>query len=82
MLDTGVWDDPCRTRLKQFLTDPRAVDALTLMFCGGHSSIGRDTISKFVDVDEYLGLVEQRLGASDIHESVRVALERAKRLPF
>jgi hypothetical protein len=30
MIDTGVWDDDCRARVKDFLTDPRAVDALTL----------------------------------------------------
>jgi hypothetical protein len=52
------------------------------MFYGGSSSIGRDTVSKIAGLDEYLGSVEQRLGASDMHESVRVALEKAKDLPF
>ena len=82
MLDTGAWDDACRKRLKEFLTDPKALDALTLLFYGEGFSIGRETISKIVDLDEYLGSVERRLGAIDLHPSARVALEKAKDLPF
>lgn len=78
MVDTGSWDDACRDRLKEFLTDPRAVDAVTLMFYGAHYTTGRDFISKFTDLDEYLALVDRRLAASDLHESVRLALEKAK----
>lgn len=82
MLNIGVWDDACKARLQEFLADPKAVDALTLMFYGGSWAIGRDTVSKIVGLDEYLGSVEQRLGASDMHPSVRVALEKAKDSPF
>jgi len=71
MLDTGEWDNACRIRVKEFLTDPKAVDALTLLFYGEGYGTGRETISKLVDLDEYLGLVDQRRGASDMHESVR-----------
>jgi hypothetical protein len=78
MIDTGVWDDDCRARVKDFLTDPRAVDALTLMFYGDGYTTGRDTISKMVDLKEYLQLVDQRLATGDLDEPVRLALEKAK----
>jgi energy-coupling factor transporter ATP-binding protein EcfA2 len=81
MLDTGAWDDTCRTRLKEFLIDPKALDALTLLFYGEGFTTGRETISKIVDLHEYLQSVEERLGATDLHASVRVALEKAKDLP-
>ena len=77
MVDTGVWDDACRTRLKEFLGDAKAVDALTLMlFGGGYTQ--REEVAKILDLDEYLRLVERRLGATDMHQSVRAALEKAK----
>jgi hypothetical protein len=78
MVDTEIWDDACRDRLKEFLADPRAVDTVTLMFYGAHYMTGRDFISKFTDLDQYLALVDQRLATSDLHESVRLALEKAK----
>jgi hypothetical protein len=78
MVDTKIWDDACRNRLNEFLADPRAVDAVTLMFYGAHYTTGRDFISKFTDLDQYLALVDQRLATSDLHESVRLALEKAK----
>jgi len=77
MVDTRVWDDACRARLREFLVDPLAVDALTLLLFGGGFT-PREQVSRILDLDEYLGLVERRLGASDMHESVRTALEKAK----
>ena len=82
MLNTGVWDDACRARLREFLTNSKAVDALTLLFYGESSAVGRDTVSEIIGLDEYLGSVEQRLAGGDMHESARVALEKAKDLPF
>jgi hypothetical protein len=77
MLDAGAWDDACREQLKSYLGNPEAVDALTLMlFDGGFTP--RELISKLVDMHEYLRLVNQRLGASDMDESIRAALEKAK----
>jgi hypothetical protein len=78
MLDTGAWDDACRGRLKEFLVDPKAVDALTLMFFGNGYTTGREALSRIVDLDKYLGAVDQRLSTGDAHESVRMALEKAK----
>lgn len=78
MVDTGIWDNACRDRLKEFIADPQAMDALTLMFFGAHYTTGRDFISKLTDLNEYLALVDQRLAAGDLHETVRLALEKAK----
>ena len=82
MVDAGIWDDACREGLKRFLADPHAVDALTLTFFGAHYTTARDFISKLTGLDEYLALVDQRLAAGDMHESVRVALEKAKNSIF
>jgi hypothetical protein len=48
------------------------------MFYGGDLTTDRDTISKIVELDEYLRLVDQRLASGKMHESVRLALEKAK----
>jgi hypothetical protein len=78
MIDAGVWDDACRRRMKEFLPDSEAGDALTLMFYCDGITTGRDTISKIVGLEEYLGLVDERLASSDMHDSERQALEKAK----
>jgi hypothetical protein len=78
MVDAGIWDDACRDRLNQFLADPHAVDALALHFYGAHFSTGYDMISKLTDLDKYLALVDDRLRATDINQSVRAALEKAR----
>jgi hypothetical protein len=78
MVETHAWDDACRERLRGFFEDPRAVDALTLMFFGRHYTTGRETISNIVGFDEYLAAVDRRLADHDMHESVRLALEKAK----
>lgn len=78
MIDTDAWDDACRERLSGFFQDPRAVDALTLMFFGRHYTTGRGTISKFVDLETYFAAVERRLADEGMHESVRLALKKAK----
>jgi hypothetical protein len=82
MLDTGAWDEDCRARLKYFLVEPEAVDALTLMLFGGAFFTGRDTLSKMIDLDYYLARVDQRLSEGNLDASVRAALEKAKDPPF
>lgn len=82
MINAGIWDDACRARLTAFVIDPKAVDALTLMFFGAYITTSREMIAKFLDVDTYLGLVDQRLGATDLDESVRSAMEKAKNPMF
>jgi energy-coupling factor transporter ATP-binding protein EcfA2 len=78
MINAGVWDEACCARLTAFLTDPKAVDALTLMFFGNGYTTSRETIAKFLDLDNYLRLVDERLEAADFDGSVRLALQKAK----
>jgi ABC-type transport system involved in cytochrome c biogenesis ATPase subunit len=82
MVGSGAWDDACRRRLEEFLEDPRAVDALTMLFFGDTYGTGRDFLSKLIDLDGYLVAVDRRLAAGDMHESVRLALEKAKHPMF
>jgi hypothetical protein len=79
MLDTGIWDDPCRKALDDVLTDDRALDAFTLMLFGGNYTNGRGTVEKMCSYDPYIARVEARLASAELHETVRVALEKAKR---
>jgi hypothetical protein len=82
MLDTGAWDEHCRTHLTEFLEDPRAVDAFSLMLFGGAYFTGRDAISRMVELDCYLKQVDRRLEEPGLCPSVRVALEKAKNPRF
>jgi hypothetical protein len=79
MLDTGIWDNPCREALDRDLADDRAVDAFTLMLFGGNYTNGRETVEKMCSYDHYIARVDARLTARDLHETVRVAMEKAKR---
>jgi hypothetical protein len=78
MISAGVWDEDCRVRLLDFLADPKAVDALTLMFYGREYTTTRETIGHFLDLDAYLKLVDERLCTEGMHESVRLGLKKAK----
>jgi hypothetical protein len=78
MINAGIWDEDCRARLLGFLADPNAVDALTLMFFGREYTTTRETIGNFLNLEAYLQSVDERLRAADMHESVRLALEKAK----
>lgn len=78
MLDTGIWDDPCRKALDQELTNDRALDAFTLMLFGGNYTNGKETVEKMCSYDLYIARVETRLGSADLHETVRVAMQKAK----
>jgi hypothetical protein len=79
MLDTGIWDDSCRKALDQELTNDRALDAFTLMLFGGNYTNGTETVEKMCSYDPYVARVEARLAADDLHETVRIAMEKAKR---
>jgi hypothetical protein len=79
MLDTGIWDDPCRKALDQELTNDRALDAFTLMLFGGNYTNGRETVEKMCSYEPYVARVEVRLASDDLHETVRTAMEKAKR---
>jgi hypothetical protein len=79
MLDTGIWDDLCRDALDRELADDRAVDAFTLMLFGGVYTNGKETVEKMCSYASYLARIDARLAAADLHETVRGAMEKAKR---
>jgi len=79
MLDTGMWDDPCREALDRELADDHAVDALTVLLFGGAYTNGRETVEKMCSYNPYIARVDARLAAGNLHETVRVAIEKAKR---
>lgn len=78
MLDTGVWDDPCRNALDQVIMDDRALDGFTLMLYGGGYMTDKESVERMCSYDAYIARVEKRLAAQDIHETVRVALTKAQ----
>ena len=78
MLDTGIWDDPCRKALDEVLKDDRALDAFTLMLYGGANTVGKESVEKMCSYDEYIRRVEARLASTNLHETVRIALGKAK----
>lgn len=78
MLDTGIWDDPCRRALDAELNDQRVVDGLTLMLYGGIYFTDQETISKICTYDQYRAKVDMRLKSDNIEASLRVALVKAR----
>jgi hypothetical protein len=82
MLDTGTWGDSCRRQLDDALADDRALDGFTLMLYGASFTTGRETVEKMCNYGAYIQRVTQRLESATInnaHQSVRDALEKAKR---
>ena len=80
MIDTGVWDDPCRKVLDEALSDDRAIDGFTLMLFGGPYSTEPSTIAKMCDYEAYKERARARLGSAtfgELHETVQVALRKA-----
>ena len=80
MINTEVWDDPCRKMLDDTLADSRTLDGFTLMFFGAHFTTDTATIAKMCDYEAYIERARARLDsaeASKIHETVRVALRKA-----
>jgi hypothetical protein len=78
MLDTGVWDEPCRKAVDEILSDDRALDAFTLMLYGGAYTVERSSVEKICSYGEYVRRIEVRLASANLHETVRTALVKAK----
>jgi hypothetical protein len=80
MIDTGVWDDLCRSRLDEALKDDRALDGLTLMLYGSGYTTEHGTVAKICSLEPFLASVRRRLettGSDSLHETVLVALRKA-----
>src|SRR5262249_27550566 len=80
MVDLKIWDLPCQRSLDEAIGDDAVLDGLTLMLYGGVYATGRDTLGKICNRERYLERVNSRLQSSSrIHETVRVALQKASR---
>jgi len=80
MIDTGIWDEPCRKQLDEALADDRALDGFTLMLYGRHFSTDRALVGKMCSYDNYIERIHARLASPSINkvdESVQIALKRA-----
>jgi KAP-like P-loop domain-containing protein len=81
MIDTGIWDDQCRTKLDEAIANERALDSFTLMLYGSNFTTDVEIVKKLCVYDSYIARVQIRLASPDIgqaHESVRVALGKAQ----
>lgn len=80
MIDTQVWDEKCRQALEDVLSDDRAFDGFSLMLYGSHFSTDSSTVEKMCSYERYIKRVKSRLAsatASELHETVRTALQKA-----
>lgn len=78
MIDTGYWDEECISALRGALAAPEAVDGLSLMMFGANYSTGKESVEKIIGLEFFSSKVQQRLDTgADIHETTRVALEKA-----
>ena len=77
IMNVGSWDEECRDRLRQALSDPEAVDGLALLTSGGGFATEKAAFDQIIGYEELRSAAEQRLASSEIekaHETVRVAL--------
>jgi hypothetical protein len=80
MIDTGVWDDPCRKMLESMLENGQALDGFTLMLFGPGFRTDKATIAKICNYEVFIELVRSRLASvqvANIHPSACVALKEA-----
>lgn len=80
MIDCNVWNAECRDAVTKILSDPLAVDSISLMMFGGDQAIGRSTVDRILDRDAFLKKIEKRRqggGAAVPALAVRRAMEKA-----
>jgi hypothetical protein len=80
MIDTGVWDDACRSQMDEALKDDRAVDGLALMLYGSGFTTDSSTVSSICTLEPFLESAKRRLkttGSDRPHETVILALQKA-----
>ncbi|WP_316234156.1 KAP family NTPase [Bradyrhizobium sp. SZCCHNR1098] len=77
MINTGIWDEPCRKALDEQLEKSEAVDGLTLMLYGSIYSTEKEIVAKICDYENYRSKVKSRLANEDLDLTVRAALNKA-----
>jgi hypothetical protein len=83
MIDTGKWDQQCRSVVDTLIQEDAALDSFTLMMYGAYYSTDKSTVEKICSYDNYVKRVNERVSKqglrSEVHSSVMVALEKALR---
>jgi hypothetical protein len=80
MLETGIWDDPCRKQLDQVLANDLALDGFTLMLFGDDFTTDNALVDKMCSYEKYIERIRARLASPSINEvdqSVLDALRKA-----
>lgn len=79
MKDTEIWDDACRARMDELMSDNAALDCFALMFFAPGYLTERTTVEKLVNLESFMTRVSGRLGdktISEAHETVQISLRR------
>lgn len=79
MKDTEIWDDACRARMDELMSDNAALDGIALMIFAPGYSTERTTVEKLVNLKSFVTRVSNRRGEktiSEAHETVQIALQR------
>lgn len=80
MIDIGIWDDACRTRLQSLAEQEGRIGSLSLLLFGGNYTTERQTIEKLVGVNWYLERARHFLdevNPDQVHPSVLTAVKKA-----
>jgi hypothetical protein len=78
MIDTGAWDDECRTRVTSLLAEDGAVDTLALLMFGHIYSTNLNVVRQILEVAPFARKIQERLKEEpELHPSVKHALTRA-----
>ena len=79
MKDTEIWDDACRVRMDELMSDNAALDCFALMFFAPGYSTERTTVEKLVNLESFMTRVSERLvdkTINEAHETVQISLRR------
>lgn len=60
MIDVGIWDDTCRSRMAELMAGEPGLDGITLMLFGGNSIVSKGTLNVLVGLENYEKLVQKR----------------------
>lgn len=80
ILDVGVWDGVCESRLIEVLQEDKVFDAFMLLLFGGSYMVTRDFIGRLIDIEKYVERLQARLASPSLdsaHPTVQAALNKA-----
>lgn len=78
MLQSRHWDEDCRQRFTQLISDDETFDNAILMMFGGMYVTGKDAVGELCDPVAFWNKVEERAAGVNVPPHVRQAIEKAK----